>query len=691
MFRRVSHFISRFRLFRTARENLDVLLTSTPAANASLPDRLRWLGDLFQWIRASGSVKAELDLTTGEPQANRIKYLLFVLDRQPEWRTRFADTFSSVLFDTNALELFVKSGIPIDDDFLSAFIDRLHSKIFPTHTNEKDLAQFFEETFSSESDIRWIAAMDASTWDRLSKLFKDHPEIGQKLLSEAREAIVILSAQVLGIAAGSEFRKRIEHGKLEDLPFYRLNKIAESLVTERDVENRMALAFHLEKTLGECLTAMEQVKTHLSEYGVSVSLVFQMERLEASLRRILELSQLIIRNQVKSHLISQFLEVLIESNIKKSSISSLFTDTFSLVSRKISERTAESGEHYITRNAKEYWGNFKSAVNGGFITAFTVMIKYLSYGLHLAGFAAGLVNGTNYAISFLAIYFTHGTLATKQPAMTAPALAAKMHRVDDPSSLSNLVDEIVHILRTQASGIFGNILGVAPTMILFSFLLSLANFSILDNAGAMHVFESFSILGPTPLYAAFTGTLLFASSLIAGWVDNWFAYRQLSTALGRSRRMIFLFGPVRARAIGMFLKKNISPMTANVSLGFLLGFTPAVMSFFNIPLDVRHVTLSSGAIAMAAYQIGLTSLQTPVFWYGVGGILTMAILNVGVSFACAMIVAIRARKVEAPQRSLIYRAVGRRMLQKPLSLVIAPKSESRSYSESNQLPHKESQ
>lgn len=673
MLKRTSHFISRLRLFRTARENLDVLLNSTPAATASLAERLRWLADLFQWIRAAGSVKSELDLTTGEPQANRIKYLLFVLDRQPEWRQRFSDTFASILGDTHALELFVKSGIPIDDDFLSAFIDRLHSKIFPTNTNEKDLAQFFESTFSSESDIRWIAAMDATTWERLSQLFKLHPEIGQKLLAEAREAIVILSAQVLGIAAGFEFRKRLDTGKLEDYPFYRLNKIAESLVTERDVENRMALAFHLEKTLAECLVRMEQVRTHLSEYGVSVGIVFQMERVEASLRRILELSQLIIRNQVNTHLIAQFLEVLIESNIKKNSVSSLFTETFSLVSRKISERTAESGEHYITRNAKEYWENFKSAVNGGFITAFTVLIKYLSYGLHLAGFAGGLLNGTNYAISFLVIYFTHGTLATKQPAMTAPALAAKMHRVDDPNSLSNLIDEIVHILRTQASGIFGNVLGVVPTMLLFTFLFSLANFSVLDTEGAMHVFESFSILGPTPLYAAFTGVLLFSSSLIAGWVDNWFAYRQLSAAIGRSRRIIFLFGPVRARALGLFLKKNISPITANVSLGLLLGFTPAVMAFFNIPLDVRHVTLSSGAIAMAAYQIGLSSLQTPVFWYGVGGILTMAILNVGVSFACAMIVAIRARKVEAPQRSLIYRAVGKRILQRPLSLVWVPK------------------
>jgi len=36
----------------------------------------------------------------------------------------------------------------------------------------------------------------------------------------------------------------------------------------------------------------------------------------------------------------------------------------------------------------------------------------------------GLVASLNYAISFCAIQFVHGTLATKQPAMTAAAMAA---------------------------------------------------------------------------------------------------------------------------------------------------------------------------------------------------------------------------------------------------------------------------
>ena len=677
MLQRASQFISRLRLFRTARESLDVLLSTTPPPEASLSDRLHWLADIFQWVRASGSVKTELDLTTGEPQANRIRYLLFVLDRQHEWRKRFGETFSSILGDTQALELFVKSGIPNEDDFLSALWDRLQTKIFPTYTNEKDIAQFFEMTFSSESDTRWIAALDVKTWERLSQLFAQNPEIGAKFLAEAREAIVILSAQVLGIAAGFEIRKRIDHGKLEDLPFYRLNKIAESLVAETDADNRLALAFHLEKALSECVTAMSQVYTHLSEYGVSVGIVFQMERMEASLRRILELSQLIIRNQLNIHLISQFLEVLIESNIKKNSLSSLFSETFSLVSRKISERTAETGEHYITRNAKEYWSNFKSALGGGFLTAFTVLVKFLTYGFQLAGFAAGFLNSINYSVSFLAIYFFGGTLATKQPAMTAPALAAKMHQVDDPQSLSNLVDEIIHLLRTQSSAVFGNVLGVVPTMLLFTFIFSSGGFSIVDHTHALKILESFSFLGPTPLYAAFTGTLLFSSSIIADRLGNWFAYRQMSTAMAKSRRLIFLFGPVRARAMGLFLKKNISAIAANISLGILLGFTPAVMTFFNIPLDVRHVTLSSGSLAMAMYELGLETMRTSGFWLACAGIASMAFLNIGVSFACAMAVAIRARRVESPQRSLIYRAVLKRILKRPLSLVLAPKQDPR--------------
>ena len=70
------------------------------------------------------------------------------------------------------------------------------------------------------------------------------------------------------------------------------------------------------------------------------------------------------------------------------------------------------------------------AAGGGVITAATVYIKFFIAGAHLSRFTEGLFASINYAVSFLGIHFAHFTLATKQPAMTAPALA---HRLDQVS------------------------------------------------------------------------------------------------------------------------------------------------------------------------------------------------------------------------------------------------------------------
>src|SRR5450830_1708164 len=128
-----------------------------------------------------------------------------------------------------------------------------------------------------------------------------------------------------------------------------------------------------------------------------------------------------------------------------------------------------------------------------------------------------MANITLRAISFLVIAAIGGVLATKQPAVTAPALAAKMGELDTVDGLRALVGEAAMLLRSQAAAIFGNLTAVIPTMLLITAGFMLASGTALMNpdkaARAMH---DLSLIGPTPLYAAFTGILLWLSSLVAG-------------------------------------------------------------------------------------------------------------------------------------------------------------------------------
>ncbi len=84
-----------------------------------------------------------------------------------------------------------------------------------------------------------------------------------------------------------------------------------------------------------------------------------------------------------------------------------------------------TGEHYITRNRAEWWDMLRRACGGGLVIAGTTLMKFAIGALGLSAFWGGFWAGMNYAVSFVMVQLLHWTVATKQPAMTAPAMAAR--------------------------------------------------------------------------------------------------------------------------------------------------------------------------------------------------------------------------------------------------------------------------
>ena len=124
--------------------------------------------------------------------------------------------------------------------------------------------------------------------------------------------------------------------------------------------------------------------------------------------------------------IARFVAELVRDMHAQRSVRALFRTNLDLLTRKIAERTGKTGEHYITRDRAEYADMLRSAGRGGALTGITVCAKFGLVGHGLAPFVEGFVASLNFALSFCAIQFVHGTLATKQPAMTAATLAAKL-------------------------------------------------------------------------------------------------------------------------------------------------------------------------------------------------------------------------------------------------------------------------
>ena len=505
-----------------------------------------------------------------------------------------------------------------------------------------------------------------------------------------------LASAVRAAGFSGALRRRMEPELLAGQPFRQLGRAVERVRDCADAGDTAALlkeAHYLRALLDACQQAALSVTEHLEDYGVSVDLVFQVDQLTRRARRLDELLTCVLSAHPARD-VAQALAGLVRVSEESRGVRSLLGSHYSLLARKVAERSAERGEHYITRDRGEWHAMLAAAAGGGAVLSVTTLLKFAILAVGLSAFWSGLVVGLNYAGSFVLIQLLHFTVATKQPAMTAPAMADKLsgvsaslveatrgvapdaaQRAADDAELRGFVDEVAHLIRSQLAGIFGNLALVVPGVLVAQLLWRLSfGVPLVGHAAAEHTVEALTLLGPTPLYAAFTGVLLFASSLIAGWVENWFVWHRLDSALAWNPRIVARVGAARAQRWAGWWRRNISALASNASLGLMLGLIPPVAAFFALPLDVRHVTLSTGQLAAALGAEGPALLGTAAFWWCVAGIAVTGALNLAVSFALAFKVALRSRGIRTAGRGRIYAAIRRRMWRRPGSFLMPPKA-----------------
>lgn len=431
-------------------------------------------------------------------------------------------------------------------------------------------------------------------------------------------------------------------------------------------------AQYLRAAIDACSDALASVTAHLESAGISVDIVYQQDQMRQRLDRIGQLLACVIAPAPLPelrHLAVQLLRVAEE----QTRLRALLRRHYSLLARQVAERNAETGEHYITTDRASYHAMLAAASGGGAVIAGTTFLKFAIGALGMTAFWTGFWSGVNYAASFVLIMLLHWTVATKQPAMTAPAMAATLDGRLDDARVEAFVDRVAQLIRSQAAGIIGNLAVCGPLVLLVQWAAeAVSGRTPVGPDTAQYVLHSLTLLGPTALFAAFTGVLLFASSLIAGWAENWFVFHRLDSAIAWNPRLVALLGARRAQYWSGWWRRNVSGLAANVSLGMMLGLVPALAGFLALPVEVRHVTLSTGQVAAAAAALGPDVLKLPAFWWCVAGIAVTGVLNLTVSFWLAFKVALRSRGVQVRDRARLRAAVWRRLRTQPLSFVLPP-------------------
>ena len=681
-------------------------LLDSADADAPLVERHLWLIRLLDWIRR------------GEPVSGT-QYVVRLLAEDQAKRSKVLALLAAFWRDVDVAALLADFGFSPRTSFLNELGERLRARTLPLSPDTGDLAALFNLLFDDVDDPQWLGRLDPITLDAIAKLWTEaiddasaprstatsasHTDLGWR--APFYDAMLYLASQIRAAGFSPAFRSRVgmrvgaDFDADDALPsmqqatdddarqaFRQLTRVVERLHHLAD-EHALASetgdatptlllqeAHYLRALLDRCAQAAGGLHGHLERQGISVDLVFQIDQLCERCRRIEQLLDVVLSPE-PTPILRDLLIDMAQTGLRRRSVRDLFTQHYALLARKVAERSAETGEHYITRSTSEYHTMLMRAGGGGAILAGTTFMKFVVLALGLSPFWAGMGAGLNYAISFVIVQWLHFTVATKQPAMTAPAMAAKLADTRHEEAIEAFVDEVAHLIRSQMAGILCNLLIVAPLVLLAQWLawLSLGK-PLISEHTAHHVLETLTLKGPTAWYAAFTGVLLFVSSLIAGWFENWFVLHRLDSAMRWNPRIQAWLGAARAARWSTWWRANISGLAANVSLGMLLGLVPVIASFVAAPLDVRHVTLSTGQLMAAAGTLGPQVLHDPAFWWCVAALPVTGLLNVGVSFYLALRVAIRSRDVRFTDQARLWRAIWWRILCHPFSFLLPPRA-----------------
>lgn len=634
-------------------------------------DGLAFLVQFFHDIRPAKSRQF------ADPEQN-LQRAIRLLHEYPLLLTNLRNAFFSQLVNTDLNSTLTESGIPLSRGFWEEFSNRLKHKFLPPLQDKNNFLYVVQSVFFRQDDIEWIERISRQTWQQFFETagLPFHIE-NKNLRHQLTDALKILSFQVAQLGLENEM-KRYLPGNMDENVFinqhYLVHEAEQAIDQQSPAADLQVVLSKVKEQLLLCENIIDNIRAHQSENGASISLTYMLLILSYRLQRM----QLLLDVLDTDHhfdtgkLVDLFLG-LVRNETRKNSIREFLSQGFGYLAYRIAEHKGSKGDKYITSTRLEYWKMLGSAMWGGFIISFIAIFKNLLGKLALAPFWQGFVYSINYSAGFLIIEQTHSTLATKQPAFTASAVASSLdvRKTGTQPNLYNLAVTVAKISRSQTASFLGNLLIVFP----LTFLLSWGYFSLTGNPVAdseharalladQHPWKSLSLL-----YACFTGVFLFASGIIAGWVQNKIQYGRIGERLEMHPWMRVSFSTSRLSRLSAFIEKNAGAIIGNIALGFFLGMAGIVGKIFGIHFDIRHITISAGNCAIAVEQLGIRQINPGYLVTIFFGVLAIGFLNFLVSFSLAFMVAVKSRGIQLREYPEFIRILWKYFRSNPLDFI----------------------
>lgn len=665
---------------------LHALLEEAPAAEAPMEARRGWALGLIEWLRRPHVVERIAEEPEGLPAPeSRIAALTRALLVHEPYRQRFGLLIASIAADTQGLILFAQAGIPTGHGFFAEVAARLSAKLLPSPEDETELSSLLQRAFPDEEAADWLEQVPAERIARLVATLEpsELTRAGVPLRAAVFDAVALLGTQVAARGLVEDVRVRTPDFRLQTSPFH---KLPEACLSWRSaVGSGKDEVDPLSPILASCRAVVDAVNEALDERGVSVDLVYRLDRIGRELARIEALAGVLRApdSEERWRRILALLSSLVAAARQDNSLRALLRSNTYQLARKMVESADSTGSRALTSDGAGYHAMVKSAAGGGLLLAVTASLKLLLARLSAAPFFEGLLASVNFAASFVSLQLAGFTLASVQPSMTAAALA---HAVDRdqrraresaaPLELDALVEMTQRIVRTQFAATLGNLGTAIPgaALVFFVWWVVTGEGLITPAEAELALADQHPFTSGAVLFAAFTGALLWLSSLASGWVENFIVFRRLPEAIAQHRRLRASLGEERTARLARRFRRHAATLGGGLALGVLMGMSgPVLGGFFGLPLEIRHVTLSMASVALAGCALTPYGILTPAFALALLGVVLIGALNFGVSFALALLTALRARDLGATPLLQLARAVGRSFLREPGAFFLPPR------------------
>jgi site-specific recombinase len=601
-----------------------------------------------------------------------LSYVVDDLKTNPKWLEQFQTSALDFLCRQDFVSALTESGLMVETGFFSEIFRKIEYKFLPKAMDDGDFLAFLGRLFDAVGGSDWIERIKEDTIaDFITQLVPD----GKKLLEEVGpqifQALEILSLRLAYFGVEPDVYSRLKERPDLQNAFLNVQHDLQKMLDGTGYDKIPSARANLNL----CQEAVRYIRSKRGTEGISLGLTFRLMRIQelsTRMQQILAVMEAIVGTWNPKAL-AHLLKAIIVNETKRFELRSFVGRNIELLAYQITEHTGKAGEHYITSSRSEWQNMFWSAAIGGAIVALLTISKSMLALLPLAPGLQALVFGSLYAAGFVSILSVGGTLASKQPAMTASRIAAALDAAtSSEEAMLNLCEMIVRLIRSQMIALMGNYLIAFPVALAICAPFVTFHLPLIPHLKAEHLFHDLHPWHSLSLwYAAVAGVCLFVSGIIAGGADNWFVFNRVGKRLQNARLLKSYVAPHNLSRAITYIENNIGFWAGNISLGFFLGSMGTIGLLFGLPLDIRHVTFSSGQLGVALAHMPF-EIPWQQFAITAAGVFCIGLINLAVSFSLTLYLTMKSRRIKFSQTRELIRLCFARFCQRPQDFFFPP-------------------